>query len=42
MVIPVGAENRVQELMVLEKQVDGSITKRSVTAVRFVPLTRER
>lgn len=40
MVIPVGAPLQVQQLMVLEKRQDGSVVKRSVMPVRFVPFTR--
>jgi protein-L-isoaspartate(D-aspartate) O-methyltransferase len=42
MVIPVGPADAVQELTVLEKKADGTIEKRAVIPVRFVPLTRER
>jgi len=42
MVIPVGPANAVQELTVLEKKPGGSIEKRAVIPVRFVPLTREK
>ncbi len=42
MVIPVGPPMRVQNLMLVEKQEDGSITQRNIMAVRFVPLTGER
>ena len=38
MVIPVGASLAVQELLLLEKRADGSIQRRSVLPVRFVPL----
>jgi protein-L-isoaspartate(D-aspartate) O-methyltransferase len=38
MCIPVGAENRIQELMLIEKSEDGSIRKQSLLPVRFVPL----
>ena len=40
-VIPVGEKNRVQELVVVEKDQNGNRKSRSVMAVRFVPLTRE-
>ncbi len=40
MVIPVGPPFGNQRLFLLEKKMDGSITQRSVLAVRFVPLTR--
>jgi protein-L-isoaspartate(D-aspartate) O-methyltransferase len=38
MVIPVGPENRVQELYLLEKRT-GKIEQRSILPVRFVPMT---
>lgn len=38
MVIPVGAENEVQELYFLEKS-EGKIQRRSILPVRFVPMT---
>jgi protein-L-isoaspartate(D-aspartate) O-methyltransferase len=38
MVIPVGAEGGRQELLVLTKLADGSVARRSVLPVRFVPL----
>lgn len=38
MIIPVGSPFHVQDLMLVEKQKDGSITSRSVLPVRFVPL----
>ena len=38
MVIPVGASHEVQELLLLVKRADGSVEKRSVLPVRFVPL----
>jgi protein-L-isoaspartate(D-aspartate) O-methyltransferase len=40
LVIPVG--KFFQQLLVIEKQKDGSVTKRSVAPVAFVPMTRER
>lgn len=40
MVIPVGPPMQVQNLMVVEKQADGSTTMRSVMPVTFVPFTR--
>jgi protein-L-isoaspartate(D-aspartate) O-methyltransferase len=40
MVIPVGPPFGNQQLFVLQKNADGSVTQRSVLAVRFVPLTR--
>ena len=39
MVIPVGAPFMVQDLMLEEKQADGSITSRSILPVSFVPVT---
>lgn len=42
MVIPVGPVNRVQELLVIAKREDGTVTRRSVMPVRFVPMTGER
>jgi len=41
MVIPVGAEDEVQILQVLSKEEDGLVIVHNVTAVRFVPLTRD-
>lgn len=38
MVIPVGAENEIQELYVLRKQ-DGNVERRGILPVRFVPMT---
>jgi protein-L-isoaspartate(D-aspartate) O-methyltransferase len=38
MVIPVGASLAAQELLLLEKRADGSVQRRSVLPVRFVPL----
>ena len=40
MVIPVGPPLRVQSLMLIEKRPDGSITRRNLLPVQFVPLTR--
>ena len=40
MAIPVGPPLQVQHLMLLEKLKDGSIVKRNVMAVSFVPFTR--
>ena len=37
MVIPVG--NLFQELQVIDKNADGSVSVRSETSVRYVPLT---
>jgi protein-L-isoaspartate(D-aspartate) O-methyltransferase len=41
MVIPVGAAFSIQNLVLVEKR-DGRVTKQNVTAVRFVPLIREK
>ena len=40
MVIPVGPPFRTQQLMLVEKRRDGSVTQRSVAPVAFVPFTR--
>ena len=42
MAIPVGRTGWTQNLMVVEKALDGSVKSRNVLAVRFVPLTRKR
>lgn len=39
MVIPLGTHFLTQYLMLLEKQVDGTVTSRQILPVRFVPLT---
>jgi protein-L-isoaspartate(D-aspartate) O-methyltransferase len=39
LVIPVGSQSGSQTLYVIDKQADGSTTRRSVLGVRFVPLT---
>lgn len=41
MVIPVGPQGRGQALTVLHRREDGSLDRRVVSAVRFVPLTRD-
>jgi len=41
LVIPVGPDGEVQQLVVLEKGGDGTVTRRSVGSVRFVPMTGE-
>ena len=41
MVIPVGGPYATQQLMLVEKNVDGSVTTRQLLPVRFVPFTRE-
>jgi len=40
MIIPVGETSAVQELMVVEKAVNGRTATRTLIPVRFVPLTR--
>lgn len=40
LVIPLGQPGGVQQLMLVEKRVDGSIGSRSILLVAFVPLTR--
>ena len=42
MVIPVGGRFTTQWLLLVEKNADGEVVTRQVTAVRFVPLTGER
>ena len=42
MVIPVGASLDVQQLLLVEKRPDGSVTTKRALPVRFVPFTRER
>ncbi len=37
--IPVGAQGRVQELIVATKRADGSLKRKSLIPVRFVPMT---
>jgi len=39
LVVPVGGPFSGQSLLVVEKRPDGSVTRRTVLAVRFVPLT---
>ena len=39
LVVPVGGQTSGQALLLIEKQPDGTITRRNVLAVRFVPLT---
>jgi protein-L-isoaspartate(D-aspartate) O-methyltransferase len=40
MVIPVGGQNDVQVMQVVDRLEDGSIKKQDLMAVRYVPLTR--
>ena len=40
--IPVGGRFQVQNLLIVEKALDGTVTTRQVMPVRFVPLTRIR
>ena len=42
MVIPVGAAFMVQQLMLVEKNLDGTVSTRQVLPVAFVPLTGQR
>jgi len=42
MVIPVGASHEAQELLLVVKRPDGSVEKKSVLPVRFVPLVPGR
>lgn len=42
MVIPVGAPFQGQQLLMIEKQADGSLRSRQLMAVSFVPLTGRR
>ena len=42
LVIPVGEHNGYQELLLVEVDEQGEVSKRSVLPVRFVPLTGER
>jgi len=42
LVIPVGAEHGYQELLLVEVDESGEISKRSILPVRFVPLTGDR
>ena len=39
LVVPVGGQGAGQSLLLIEKQADGTVTRRNVLAVRFVPLT---
>jgi len=41
MIIPVGGQFMIQQLLLLEKADDGTIITRQIAAVRFVPLTGE-
>ena len=40
LVIPVGEPGGIQELMLVEKRADGSVSRRGILMVAFVPLTR--
>jgi protein-L-isoaspartate(D-aspartate) O-methyltransferase len=42
LVIPLGEEHGFQELLLIEVDAAGEISKRSILPVRFVPLTREQ
>jgi len=39
LVLPVKSEGQEQELVLIEKKSDGSIERKNITAVRFVPMT---
>jgi len=39
LVVPVGGQATGQELLLIEKQPDGTVARRNILAVRFVPLT---
>ncbi|MNC94648.1 protein-L-isoaspartate O-methyltransferase [compost metagenome] len=39
LVVPVGGQAMGQSLLLIEKRPDGTVTRRNVLAVRFVPLT---
>jgi protein-L-isoaspartate(D-aspartate) O-methyltransferase len=41
LVIPVGPEGRLQELLLLTQEPDGHISRKSITPVIFVPMTGE-
>ena len=41
LVIPVGPENQVQILQLLTKEADGVVNVKDISAVRFVPFTRD-
>ncbi len=41
-VIPIGGPYEVQRLVLLTKQPDGTRRSRTITSVRFVPMTRGR
>lgn len=41
MIIPLGAQNAVQQLLLLEKK-NGKLTRKHLIAVRFVPFVREK
>jgi protein-L-isoaspartate(D-aspartate) O-methyltransferase len=41
MVIPVGGSGEVQQLLLVQKERDGSATTRQTLPVRFVPMTRD-
>jgi protein-L-isoaspartate(D-aspartate) O-methyltransferase len=40
--IPVGGRFQVQNLLIVEKALDGTVTTKQVMPVRFVPLTRKK
>jgi len=42
MVIPIGLPDRTQDLVLVHKQADGTISRRVVLQVRFVPMTKHK
>ena len=42
LLIPVGQAGGVQQLLLVEKPADGSVSSRSILMVAFVPLTRSQ
>jgi protein-L-isoaspartate(D-aspartate) O-methyltransferase len=42
MIVPVGGQFMIQQLLLLEKMADDEVVTRQIAAVRFVPLTRGR
>jgi protein-L-isoaspartate O-methyltransferase len=39
LIVPVGGQSAGQSLLLIERQPGGAVTRRTVLAVRFVPLT---
>ncbi len=42
LVIPIGATTATQELKLIQKRADGTVTIETITPVRFVPLVKGR